>query len=231
MSGPPVASGTGGLDKIPVGPPSGGVGVFSQLDCLQSFATRFGKFLETDNATVYRTRATGARLCVAVDLRDEQGHTEVACRMGQRVRRVHVGKQSRKVEGIKDDGKIWKEVGRKNSAVVITKEDDHAKINIELQPEKPETSNAGEKIEEGEEVFVKVNKSLVTGSKEGACVSGLGGSSPLCSDENIQPSDLMENHLAVCVVQQEPSINFSVEDIVAGKLLEDATAVTHMDTG
>ncbi|KAF5462658.1 hypothetical protein F2P56_018646, partial [Juglans regia] len=104
--------------------------------------------------------------------------------MGQRVSRVHVGKQSRNVEGNKDDGKIWKEVGQKNSAVVITKEDDHAKINIELQPEKPETSNAGEKTEEGEEVFVK-----------------------------------------------EPGINFSVEDIAAGKLLEDATAVTHMDTG
>ncbi|XP_035546552.1 uncharacterized protein LOC118348611 [Juglans regia] len=234
-----------------------------RLDCLQSFATRFGNFLGTDNATVYRTRATGARLCVAVDLRDKQikgfpvmfgshqiwqlvvyeklgfycnkcyrqGHTEVACRMGQRASRVLVGKQSRNGEGNKDDGKIWKEVGQKNSAVVITKEDDHAKINLELQPDKPESSNAGEKTKEGAEVSVKVIKSLVTGSKEGECVSGLGASSPLCSDENIQPSDLMENHLAVCVVQQEPGINLLVEDFAAGKLREDATAVTHMDAG
>lgn len=39
------------------------------LDCLQILATRFGRFLCTDNATMYRTHATGARLCVEVDLR------------------------------------------------------------------------------------------------------------------------------------------------------------------
>lgn len=41
-----------------------------RLDCLQSFATRFGKFLGKDNATLYHTRATGARICVEVDLQD-----------------------------------------------------------------------------------------------------------------------------------------------------------------
>ncbi|KAK3188863.1 hypothetical protein Dsin_028424 [Dipteronia sinensis] len=42
-----------------------------RLDCLQSFATRFGRFLGTDNATLYRTKATGARMCVEVNLQDE----------------------------------------------------------------------------------------------------------------------------------------------------------------
>ncbi|KAK1578171.1 hypothetical protein Q3G72_028139 [Acer saccharum] len=37
-------------------------------DCLQIFATRFGRYLGTDNATLNRTRATGARIYVEVDL-------------------------------------------------------------------------------------------------------------------------------------------------------------------
>lgn len=37
-------------------------------DCLQIFATRFGRYLGTDNATLNRSRATGARICVEVDL-------------------------------------------------------------------------------------------------------------------------------------------------------------------
>ncbi|KAI9169549.1 hypothetical protein LWI28_013929 [Acer negundo] len=39
-----------------------------RLNCLQSFATGFGRFLGTDNATLYCTRATWARMCVEVDL-------------------------------------------------------------------------------------------------------------------------------------------------------------------
>lgn len=42
-----------------------------RLDCLQILANRFGKFLGTNNATLYNTRTMGARICVEVDLRDE----------------------------------------------------------------------------------------------------------------------------------------------------------------
>ncbi|KAK2648879.1 hypothetical protein Ddye_016368 [Dipteronia dyeriana] len=35
-----------------------------QRDCLQIFATRFGRYLGTDNATWNRSRAMGARICV-----------------------------------------------------------------------------------------------------------------------------------------------------------------------
>ncbi|KAJ0088691.1 hypothetical protein Patl1_32423 [Pistacia atlantica] len=40
-------------------------------DCLQILATRFGRFLGTDNATLNKTRATGARLCVEMNLKEE----------------------------------------------------------------------------------------------------------------------------------------------------------------
>ncbi|KAL5984719.1 hypothetical protein ACLOJK_041341 [Asimina triloba] len=56
-------------------------------DCLQIFATRFGRYLGTDNATLNRTRATGARICV-------EGHTAVVCRIGERL--VFEGKPKEK---------------------------------------------------------------------------------------------------------------------------------------
>lgn len=37
-------------------------------DCLQIFATHFGRYLEIDNATLNHTRVTCARICVEVDL-------------------------------------------------------------------------------------------------------------------------------------------------------------------
>lgn len=37
-------------------------------DCLEILASRFGRYLGTDNATLNRTRATGVRICVDVDL-------------------------------------------------------------------------------------------------------------------------------------------------------------------
>lgn len=40
-------------------------------DCLQIFTTRFGRYLGTDNATLNRSRATGARICVEVDFKVE----------------------------------------------------------------------------------------------------------------------------------------------------------------
>ncbi|XP_031287891.1 uncharacterized protein LOC116146622 [Pistacia vera] len=40
-------------------------------DCLQILATRFGHFLGTDNATLNKTRATGARLCIEMNLKEE----------------------------------------------------------------------------------------------------------------------------------------------------------------
>lgn len=42
-----------------------------RLDCLQSIATWFGRFLGTDKAALYRTRAIGARICVEDDLLDD----------------------------------------------------------------------------------------------------------------------------------------------------------------
>lgn len=39
-----------------------------RVDCLQILATRFGRYLGTEDATINRTRATGARICVEVDL-------------------------------------------------------------------------------------------------------------------------------------------------------------------
>lgn len=47
-----------------------------RLDCLQILATWFGKFLGTDNATLYQTRSTGARICVEVDLLDKRFSAE-----------------------------------------------------------------------------------------------------------------------------------------------------------
>lgn len=37
-------------------------------DCLQIFASHFGRYLGTDNATLNHTRVTCARICVEVDL-------------------------------------------------------------------------------------------------------------------------------------------------------------------
>lgn len=42
-----------------------------RLDCLQTLASRFKKFLGMDNGTLYKTNATGARICVEVDLQEE----------------------------------------------------------------------------------------------------------------------------------------------------------------
>ncbi|KAF5481437.1 hypothetical protein F2P56_002087 [Juglans regia] len=42
-----------------------------RADFLQILATRFGRFLGIDNATLHRTRASGARMCVEIDLTDE----------------------------------------------------------------------------------------------------------------------------------------------------------------
>ncbi|XP_035544614.1 uncharacterized protein LOC118348003 [Juglans regia] len=42
-----------------------------RADFLQILATRFGRFLGIDNATLHRTRASGARMCVEIDLKDE----------------------------------------------------------------------------------------------------------------------------------------------------------------
>lgn len=42
-----------------------------RMDCIQILATRFGRFLGTDNATLYRTKAIGARICVEVDLKED----------------------------------------------------------------------------------------------------------------------------------------------------------------
>lgn len=42
-----------------------------RMDCLQILASRFGRFLGMDNATLYSTRTTGARMCVEVDLQEE----------------------------------------------------------------------------------------------------------------------------------------------------------------
>ncbi|XP_022889695.1 uncharacterized protein LOC111405160 [Olea europaea var. sylvestris] len=39
-------------------------------DCLQMFATLFGRYMGTDHATLNRTRATGARMCVELNLMD-----------------------------------------------------------------------------------------------------------------------------------------------------------------
>ncbi|CAI9760128.1 unnamed protein product [Fraxinus pennsylvanica] len=40
------------------------------MDCLKILASRFGRYLGTDQATLTRTRATGTMICVEVDLRD-----------------------------------------------------------------------------------------------------------------------------------------------------------------
>lgn len=40
-------------------------------DCLQILATKFGRLLGIDNATINRTRASGAWICVEVDLNEE----------------------------------------------------------------------------------------------------------------------------------------------------------------
>lgn len=45
--------------------------IFYILDCFQVIAARFKKFLSTDNATIYKTRTTKARICVEVNLLEE----------------------------------------------------------------------------------------------------------------------------------------------------------------
>lgn len=42
-----------------------------RVDCLSILATRFGRFLGTDNATLNKTRESGARICVEIDLLEE----------------------------------------------------------------------------------------------------------------------------------------------------------------
>ncbi|CAI9763515.1 unnamed protein product [Fraxinus pennsylvanica] len=42
-----------------------------RVDCLQILATSFGRYLGMNNATLNRTRATGARIYVEVDLKEE----------------------------------------------------------------------------------------------------------------------------------------------------------------
>ncbi|CAA2986837.1 Hypothetical predicted protein [Olea europaea subsp. europaea] len=39
-----------------------------RTDCLRILATRFGRYLGTDHATLNRSRSTGARICIEVDL-------------------------------------------------------------------------------------------------------------------------------------------------------------------
>ncbi|KAF5450314.1 hypothetical protein F2P56_030677 [Juglans regia] len=42
-----------------------------RADFLQILATRFGRFLGIDNATLHRTRVSGAQMCVEIDMTDE----------------------------------------------------------------------------------------------------------------------------------------------------------------
>ncbi|KAL5982265.1 hypothetical protein ACLOJK_016336 [Asimina triloba] len=88
--------------------------VFSELEMTKAADEfRFGRYLGTDNATLNRTRASGARICVEVDLTLEpvksfpicsrQGHTSIVCRVGEK----------RKNEGRVNDNKIWHQKGIK----------------------------------------------------------------------------------------------------------------------
>lgn len=42
-----------------------------RVDCLQILAMRFSRFLGTDNLTLNKTKASGARICVEIDLLEE----------------------------------------------------------------------------------------------------------------------------------------------------------------
>ncbi|KAL5999682.1 hypothetical protein ACLOJK_037967, partial [Asimina triloba] len=90
--------------------------VFSELEMTKAADEfRFGRYLGTDNAALNRTRASGAHICVEVDLTMKpvrsfpicfrQGHTSVVCRVGEK----------RKNEGKVKDNKIWQLKGIKES--------------------------------------------------------------------------------------------------------------------
>ncbi|KAL5977670.1 hypothetical protein ACLOJK_039198 [Asimina triloba] len=72
-------------------------------------ATRFGRYLGTDNATLNRTRASGARICVEVDLTMEPVRSFPIV-----VSPTKVG-EKRKNEGKVKDNKIWQQKGIKES--------------------------------------------------------------------------------------------------------------------
>ncbi|KAK2652286.1 hypothetical protein Ddye_012142 [Dipteronia dyeriana] len=113
-----------------------------RLDCLQSFATRFGIFFGTDNATLYRTRATVVRICVEVDLQDEVvecfplvvGQKQVwqkviyekrgfycnkCLRHGHTNIVCRVGEKPKRMDVLRKEReeKVWKEVGQKDSLI------------------------------------------------------------------------------------------------------------------
>ncbi|KAF5445102.1 hypothetical protein F2P56_034180 [Juglans regia] len=151
-----------------------------RLDCLQSFANRFGKFLGTDNATLYRTRATGARLCVEVDLQkdpiegfplvvgqkqswqkviyEKRGfYCKKCCRQGHTKVVCRVGVMVKRKEGVRKEGEglVWKEVGRKEIEVV---EEEGQVLRIQGQGE-VETPN--EEVQ-GSLILSEKNKEVVT---------------------------------------------------------------------
>ncbi|KAI9154057.1 hypothetical protein LWI28_020404 [Acer negundo] len=67
-------------------------------DCLQILVSRFGRYLGTDNATLNRTRASGARICVEVDLSMEP------------VQDFPIGGERRKAEVQTKEKPIWQPI-------------------------------------------------------------------------------------------------------------------------
>ncbi|KAI9176278.1 hypothetical protein LWI28_000684 [Acer negundo] len=166
-----------------------------RLDCLQSFATRFGRFLGTDNATLYRTRATWARMCVEVDLQEEvvegfplvleQNQVWQQVRYEKRVfyynkcfRKGHtavlcrVGEEPIREEGLRKEReeKVWKEVGQKDCLEKVGGYS-RREWGISNLKEKEFESLGGENLQlavtvEESEIVLKVGKDIVNGQVE-----------------------------------------------------------------
>ncbi|KAJ0103212.1 hypothetical protein Patl1_06268 [Pistacia atlantica] len=75
-------------------------------DCLRILVTRFGRFLGTDNATLNKTRATGARLCIEMNLKEGAYQRVPYYRIGEA--RWKAGKEKNNRSLIKHQ-QVWKE--------------------------------------------------------------------------------------------------------------------------
>lgn len=117
-----------------------------RMDFLQILATHFGRYLGTDNATINRARAMGARICVEVDLSTEpvKGFSIVlspkqciwqeakyekleffcskCCRQGHTAVVCRMG-DKRKEDGNHKEKKVWKPKYKDGTLAIDTKMD------------------------------------------------------------------------------------------------------------
>ncbi|XP_035541717.1 uncharacterized protein LOC118344704 [Juglans regia] len=167
-------------------------------DCLQILATRFGRYLGTNHATLNQTRATGACMCVEIDLKEDlvQGFPIVVsvnktlwqavkyeklgfyctkcCRQGHTVAVCRIGeyRKNSSRERITVSCQDWKKVTKENEL----------QMDISILKEIPQSTTDCKDNDEGKQVL---NDLTIIELKEGEFTTNDGQSMEILQLENM----------------------------------------------